>query len=46
MSDAFVEFTEKPLVSRRQDDDMPTRPNPSSRSFDLMPVVLNVFENV
>ena len=46
MPDALIEFTEEPLVSRRQDHDVAAGPNQTCRLFDLTPVVLNVLENV
>jgi len=46
MPDALIEFTEEPLMSRRQHHDVPTGPNQTRSLLDLTPVVLNMFENI
>jgi hypothetical protein len=41
-----VERREKPLVSRREDDQTPSRREPLDSAGNLAPVILNVFQNI
>ncbi len=46
VADAFVKFTEEPMMSWRQDDDMTAATNEPCGGIDLRAIVLDMFQDI